>query len=41
MSKIERNERKPTKELLERLVEILKLDKDELMIQFLSDKIAY
>ena len=41
LSKIERNERKPTKEMLERLAEILKLDKDELMIQFLSDKIAY
>jgi len=41
LSKIERNERKPTKEMLERLAEILKLDKDELMSQFLSDKIAY
>lgn len=41
LSKIERNERKPTKEMLERLAEILKLDKDELMIQFISDKIAY
>ncbi|MDC6386649.1 XRE family transcriptional regulator [Flagellimonas taeanensis] len=41
LSKIERNERKPTKEILERLAEILKLDIDELMIQFLSDKIAY
>lgn len=41
LSKIERNERKPTKEMLKRLSEILKLDKDELMIQFISDKIAY
>lgn len=41
LSKIERNERKPTKEMLGRLAEILKLDKDELMIQFISDKIAY
>ena len=41
LSKIERNERKPTKEMLELLAEILKLDKDELMIQFISDKIAY
>ncbi len=41
LSKIERNERKPTKELLERLAEILKLDKDELLVQFISDKIAY
>ena len=35
LSKIERNERKPTKEMLD------KLDKDELLIQFISDKIAY
>lgn len=41
MSKIERNERKPTKEILKRIAEILKLDEDELMIQFISDKIAY
>lgn len=41
LSKIERNERKPTKEMLEKLAEILKLDKDELLIQFISDKIAY
>ena len=41
LSKIERNERKPTKEILQRLAEILKLDKDELIIQYLSDKIAY
>jgi len=41
LSKIERNERKPTKDMLERLAEILKLDKKEVWIQFLSDKIAY
>lgn len=41
LSKIERNERKPTKKMLERLAEILELDKDELLIQFISDKIAY
>jgi len=41
LSKIERNERKPTKEMLVKLAEILKLDKDELLIQFISDKIAY
>lgn len=41
LSKIERNERKPTKDMLEKLSEILKLDKDELMIQYFSDKIAY
>ncbi len=41
LSKIERNERKPSKENIIRLAEILKFDKDELMIQFMSDKIAY
>lgn len=41
LSKIERNERKPTKEMLGKLAEILKLDKDELLVQFISDKIAY
>lgn len=41
LSKIERNERKPTKEMLDKLAEILKLDKDELLIQFISDKIVY
>ena len=41
LSKIERNERKPTKEMLDKLAEILELDKDELLIQFISDKIAY
>jgi transcriptional regulator with XRE-family HTH domain len=41
LSKIERNERKPSKENIIRLAEILKFEKDELMIQFMSDKIAY
>lgn len=41
LSKIERNERKPTKEMLDKLAEILELDKDELLVQFISDKIAY
>lgn len=41
LSKIERNERKPTKEILCKLSEILKLDQDELLIHFMSDKIAY
>lgn len=41
LSKIERNERKPTKEILTKLSEILKLDKEKLLIEFLSDKIAY
>jgi transcriptional regulator with XRE-family HTH domain len=41
LSKIERGERKPTKELIVKLAEILEINQDELMIQFLSDKIAY
>jgi transcriptional regulator with XRE-family HTH domain len=41
LSKIERNERRPSKENINRLAEILKFEKDELMIQFMSDKIAY
>jgi len=41
LSKIERNERKPSKDNIIRLAEILKFEKDELMIQFMSDKIAY
>lgn len=41
LSKIERNERKPTKEMLAKLAEVLKLDKEELLVQFISDKIAY
>ena len=41
LSKIERNERKPTKNLILKIAEILQLDKQELLIQFMSDKIAY
>jgi transcriptional regulator with XRE-family HTH domain len=41
LSKIERNERKPSKELVIKIAEILQLDKQELLIQFMSDKIAY
>ncbi len=41
LSKIERNERKPTKEILEKLAEILKLDREELLIEYISDKIAF
>lgn len=41
LSKIERDERKPTKKILIKLSEILKLDKEKLLIEFLSDKIAY
>lgn len=41
LSKIERNERKPTKDNILKLAEILKLDKEDLFVQFMSDKIAY
>ncbi|MFN6946523.1 MAG: helix-turn-helix domain-containing protein [Cytophagaceae bacterium] len=41
LSKIERNERMPTKKNLQLLSEILELDRNELLIQFMSDKIAY
>lgn len=41
LSKIERNERKPTRVHIIKLAEFLKLDKDELIVQFMSDKIAY
>lgn len=41
LSKIERNERKPTKELLVKLAKILNLDINNLLVQFISDKIAY
>lgn len=41
LSKIERNERKPTKDLILKIAEILQIDKQELLVQFMSDKIAY
>ena len=41
LSKIERNERKPTKDNILKLAEILKLDKEDLLVQFMSEKIAY
>ena len=41
LSKIERNERQPTKVHIVKLAEFLKLDKNELIVQFMSDKIAY
>src|SRR5690606_20786063 len=40
LSKIERNERKATKGQITKLAEILNLDKDELLIQYLSDRIC-
>jgi len=39
LSKIERSERKATKEQIVKLAEILDLDKDDLIIQYLSEKI--
>ncbi|MCW2121075.1 helix-turn-helix domain-containing protein [Flavobacterium sp. 7A] len=41
LSKIERSERKPSKDNIIKLAEILKLDKEDLLVQFISDKIAY
>jgi transcriptional regulator with XRE-family HTH domain len=41
LSKIERNERKPTKDNIIKLAEILKIDKEDLFIQFMSEKIAH
>ncbi len=41
LSKIERSERKPTRDQIFKIANIFKLDKDELLIQYLSEKIAY
>lgn len=41
LSKVERGERRATREQIIRLADILELDKDELLIQYLSEKIAY
>jgi len=41
LSKIERNERRPTKKMVHALSETFKLDKIQLMVRFLSDKITY
>src|ERR1700743_3931832 len=41
LSKIERGERKPTRENIIKLAKILKIDLNELMVQFVSEKIAY
>lgn len=40
LSKIERGERKPNREQILMLAEILELNKNELIIHFLSEKIA-
>jgi len=41
LSKIERGVRKPSRELIIRIAEVLGLNKDSLIIQFISEKIAY
>jgi len=41
ISKIERGERKATREQISQLATILDLDKEYLLIQYLSEKIAY
>lgn len=40
LSKIERGERKPNAELIEKLSTIFSIDKKELQISFISDKVA-
>lgn len=41
LSKIERGERKATREQLSKLAEILELDNESLLIQYLSERILY
>lgn len=41
LSKIERGARKASREQIEKLSEILELDKEQLIIQFLTEKILY
>lgn len=41
LSKIEKGDRKPTRENINKLADVLDIDKKQLMIQFLSEKIAY
>lgn len=41
LSKIERGERKATREQITKLSEILEINKDTLIIQYLSEKILY
>lgn len=41
LSKIERGERKATKEQVQKFATVLGLKKDELMLQYLSENIAY
>jgi transcriptional regulator with XRE-family HTH domain len=41
MSKIERGERKPNREQVKRLAQLLKADKNELLTLWLADKVQY
>ncbi|MBN1186871.1 MAG: helix-turn-helix transcriptional regulator [Bacteroidales bacterium] len=41
LGKIERNQRKPTKEIISKLTKIFKLNSNELLIKFISDKYAF
>jgi len=41
LSKIERNERKASKEQVIRLAKIFKVNEKELLVQYYSDKVAY
>lgn len=41
ISKFERNERKPTKEQVIKFAKFYKLDKEALLVEWLSDKVAY
>lgn len=41
LSKIERGERKATRDQITKLADILELDKESLLIQYLSEKILY
>ena len=41
LAKIERNERRPTKQIISQVAEYFNVDKKELQSEFLSDQIAY
>ncbi len=41
ISKFERNERKPTKEQVLKFAKFFKLDEETLLVEWLSDKVAY
>jgi ribosome-binding protein aMBF1 (putative translation factor) len=41
ISKFERNERKPTKEQVLKFAKFYKIDKETLLVEWLSDKVAY